>query len=617
MRNKETGFFEILFHFGCKNFVVIIFVILLVALTLSEGCAAFYKSVKESISLQSQLNAKQSAEEFNSYMISSTNSIQLTAYALNGMIKANRPAEEILKFLTIETNNIRNSVDENFTGLYGWINGHYLDGSGWIPDEDFVPTERPWYTTTFAHDSKIVYIKPYVDAETQNVMMTLSMLLRDGKSVVALDISLDRLQKIITKVAEDNEDERIMLLDYDGDVVVHSNIKSFDESNSSKRNLFNIQIARKVFEEKQRQFYLNFDGKKYIIYAEELNGGWFTVSAINATKVFRPLYHILGSSAFAILITAIIILVVFVNITRKNILTRNLNVRIQTISDIYESMIDIDVKKNCFTCIRSTKQFENIIGLTEENAQQTLNEAVNRFANEVSKLIILKFMDFSTLDERLNGTNTITEEFLNTDGMWSRGRFIAAERKDDGSISRVLFVVESIDKEKRHRDELKHLSETDSLTNINNRGSGEYKISELLSKNESGMFILLDVDHFKSINDVYGHNTGDKVLISIANSLKRAFRSGDIIMRLGGDEFVAFAVGVTSPEVGMNAITRLFKNIEAIEINELGDRKICVSVGAYCHDGKNSMNFMDLYKLADHCTYKSKKKDGNAITFYE
>lgn len=160
-----------------------------------------------------------------------------------------------------------------------------------------------------------------------------------------------------------------------------------------------------------------------------------------------------------------------------------------------------------------------------------------------------------------------------------RGRFIVAERDAKGSPSRVLWVVESIDKEKRHRDELKHRSETDSLTDINNRGSGEYKISKLLTKN--------------------------------------AFRSGDVIMRLGGDEFVAFAVGVHSPEEGMHAINRLFKNIDDIKIKELAERKVCVSIGAYCHDGNDNLTFKDLYKLADKCTYTSKKKEGNAVTFFE
>lgn len=610
MNNNETGFFSTLLHLEYKTILATVLAIIITTLTLSTGCIAFYRNVKNSISLQGQLNAKQSAEEFKNYMISSTNSIKLAAYTLNEMIENKSSVQDMLKFLTSESNDILNSYDENFTGLYGWICGQYLDGGGWVPDSDYVPTERPWYTVTLAHESQIVYIKPYVDMQTGTMMMTISILLNDKKSVVALDVSLTRLQKIIETVSQNKNENHIMILDYDGDVVVHAG------SGIEADNLDFI-IAQKVLKEQLNQFELKYKGKKYVIYAEEVNGGWYSISAINANHVYRPLHHIFASSIFAILMTSFIILIVFVSITRKNIITNNLNVRLNTIADIYEAMFDINIKKNYFTSIRSTKKIDAVIGVGEGKADEILYYAINQLVDEISKPIMNKFIDFSTLEERFNGSNTITEEFLNVYGFWCRGRFIVAGKDSDNSISRVLFVVESIDKEKRHRDVLKHLSETDSLTDINNRGSGEYKISNLLAKNECGMFILLDVDDFKSINDVYGHNTGDKVLVAIAHSLKNAFRGGDIVMRLGGDEFVAFAVGVHTSEEGKHAIKRLFKNIDAIKIEELNERKICVSVGAYCYDGKEICNFKDLYKLADQCTYTSKKKTGNAVTFYK
>ena len=106
MRNKEFSFFTTLFHLGFKNFLALVLVIIITAATLSQGCYSFYKSVKESIFLQGQLNAKQSAEEFNKFMISSTNSILLTAYTLNNMIESNASTEEMLGFMINETNNI-------------------------------------------------------------------------------------------------------------------------------------------------------------------------------------------------------------------------------------------------------------------------------------------------------------------------------------------------------------------------------------------------------------------------------------------------------------------------------------------------------------------------------
>lgn len=60
------------------------------------------------------------------------------------------------------------------------------------------------------------------------------------------------------------------------------------------------------------------------------------------------------------------------------------------------------------------------------------------------------------------------------------------------------------------------------------------------------MFVLLDVDEFKGINDRFGHDVGDKVIIGLAACMTSAFRTTDTLMRLGGDEFIAFAPGMTA-----------------------------------------------------------------------
>ena len=130
------------------------------------------------------------------------------------------------------------------------------------------------------------------------------------------------------------------------------------------------------------------------------------------------------------------------------------------------------------------------------------------------------------------------------------------------------------------------------------------------------MFILLDADKFKSINDTYGHGVGDRVIIEIANCLKRAFRENDVVMRLGGDEFAAFAPLVFGTEGGSIILERFFDQINLVSIPELRDRKIEVSVGAAFYQEEDEYSFEELYKRADGCTYVSKKHKGNYVTFY-
>ena len=79
------------------------------------------------------------------YLSTSIDAIKMTAYTIDGMLKNNKTNKEILDYLVGQSIAVTGTVFENTTGLYGYINGEYLDGALWVPDADFVPTQRPWY----------------------------------------------------------------------------------------------------------------------------------------------------------------------------------------------------------------------------------------------------------------------------------------------------------------------------------------------------------------------------------------------------------------------------------------------------------------------------------------
>lgn len=164
---------------------------------------------------------------------------------------------------------------------------------------------------------------------------------------------------------------------------------------------------------------------------------------------------------------------------------------------------------------------------------------------------------------------------------------------------------------------LRYMSEIDALTGINNRGSGEYQIDSRLKAGVKGMFCLLDINRFKSINDTFGHQIGDKVLCEVARCLKEAFRPEDVVMRLAGDEFAAFAVGITTEEDGDKIIRSFFRRINQIEIPELERRKIYISLGAVIYRAEPVRGFEYIYRLADSSMYLCKCEQGNGYIFSE
>ncbi len=181
----------------------------------------------------------------------------------------------------------------------------------------------------------------------------------------------------------------------------------------------------------------------------------------------------------------------------------------------------------------------------------------------------------------------------------------------------VVTSVTDITRNKQMENKLIELSETDALTGINNRGSGESKIDTMLNNQNKGMFCILDADNFKSINDSFGHTVGDKALVAIAECMKKSFRDHDIIMRLGGDEFAVYAVGIDSRKKAETVIKRFFERIDKINIPEMKGRKITVSLGAVFADMKSDYQFDDVYKKADSVMYECKRKEGNNFSFYE
>lgn len=174
------------------------------------------------------------------------------------------------------------------------------------------------------------------------------------------------------------------------------------------------------------------------------------------------------------------------------------------LSEIYLCMHLIDIKTGKYEQIKNVKHVEKECEeLDQENFSKRVYTTMKYFCTEMYLSSVLEFVDLSTLDRRLMETNTIVHEFIGTVSGWCRERFIKVDSDEKGRLWHVLYCVEVIDEQKRREKKLLYLSETDSMTGINNRGSGERKITEFLEKKKGGLFCLLDCDKFKKINDTY------------------------------------------------------------------------------------------------------------------
>ena len=284
---------------------------------------------------------------------------------------------------------------------------------------------------------------------------------------------------------------------------------------------------------------------------------------------------------------------------------------LRALSDIYVSVNVFNLKEQTGELFKTNKWIVEWISQYPNDLQKQSDNVVRMITepDDVDKM--LAFVDLSTLDERMNGKHSISEIFQGKMNGWCRARFTVVDYDDEGKILNVIYSVESINEEKLRERELMYLSQTDLMTDICNRGYGELTVTEYLKQNIQGVFCVMDVDNFKSVNDRYGHDIGDKVLKAIADVLKRNKRCNDIVMRLGGDEFAAYFVGIDSEDKVKVIFDRIFEDIMKIQFEPLED-SITISVGAYIKNG--DIDFDQIYKEADNCVYMSKKSKGNSLT---
>jgi diguanylate cyclase (GGDEF)-like protein len=186
----------------------------------------------------------------------------------------------------------------------------------------------------------------------------------------------------------------------------------------------------------------------------------------------------------------------------------------------------------------------------------------------------------------------------------------------------ILFIFACIRWVKRHTQQLakmRHLAEIDSLTGVSNRRTFLKLTEEYFDLNEKDSphvsLLVIDIDDFKTINDTYGHPTGDKVLVEIANTIKLALRKGDYVARLGGEEFVVLLKD-TDQEAAAVTAERIRKNVEKLETyNPSNNVRCTVSIGG-ATSSSHILSFEELYHRADEAMYKAKSTGKNCYLPY-
>ena len=179
---------------------------------------------------------------------------------------------------------------------------------------------------------------------------------------------------------------------------------------------------------------------------------------------------------------------------------------------------------------------------------------------------------------------------------------------EDNEVISITAIYHDISDKKR----IEELSITDHLTKLYNRLKFNHVIDELILNHRKtdkvSTIILMDIDYFKNVNDTYGHQKGDEVLIEIAGILKTSIRKSDLAARWGGEEFVLLLPEVDA-KIGEKVAEKIRVNIESHKFEDIG--KITCSFGLTQHISGDTKE--DILHRADKALYKAKDSGRNTI----
>lgn len=157
------------------------------------------------------------------------------------------------------------------------------------------------------------------------------------------------------------------------------------------------------------------------------------------------------------------------------------------------------------------------------------------------------------------------------------------------------------------REELEKMVITDHLTGLYSRSYLDEKMLESLKKDHNGTFILVDIDNFKKVNDTYGHQIGDEILIQVSMIIQSSIRETDIGARWGGEELAIYLPNV-SIQVGQGIAQRIQERV-----SEQTNPKVTISCGVSYWTNQNRDHVKALFKRADDALYVAKNTGKNKV----
>lgn len=203
---------------------------------------------------------------------------------------------------------------------------------------------------------------------------------------------------------------------------------------------------------------------------------------------------------------------------------------------------------------------------------------------------------------------------------WFLGRCMVVSHDERGKPLRIVGINTDITPLKEHQRQLEHVAHYDVLTNLPNRLLLAFRLQHAMAqstrRHQSLAVAYLDLDGFKAVNDMFGHNMGDELLVLVAQRMKSALREGDTLARIGGDEFIAILADLDQPQDCEPVLQRLLQAASAPILIDESRLSVSASIGVTLYPGDGA-DADQLIRHADQAMYQAKQAGKNRYHLFD
>ncbi|MGN0650674.1 MAG: GGDEF domain-containing protein [Oscillospiraceae bacterium] len=211
-----------------------------------------------------------------------------------------------------------------------------------------------------------------------------------------------------------------------------------------------------------------------------------------------------------------------------------------TMASIYYTVHIFDLANDTLIPIKA-EGLSAEVGTEGGNAADKMAYVMENTVVEEYKERVLEFTNINTVAQRIKGKTSIAEDFLGKNVGWIKAQFIVLTQDENGTPTSVVYTTQIVNDQKHKEHELLVASQIDGLTGLYNRKAYEDDIRFYpdVPPEDNFVYVSIDVNGLKNVNDSLGHKAGDELLIGAANCMKRCLGSYGKLYRTGGDEFAA------------------------------------------------------------------------------